>query len=297
MKNIAASVRQRLMNLAKARGVGFNRILVQYGIERVLYRLSKSEHSDKFVLKGAMLFVLWQGVQHRETRDMDLLGSGDNSLEAVNRIFQDICAQEVIDDGLSFEGVSVTAITAIQEYGGVSVKINARLEAARIVVNVDVGFGDKVTPKARSVDFPALLDFPSPRVKAYPRETVVAEKFQAMVALGERNTRMKDFFDILYLSSSFDLQGALLLEAIKGTFGRRNTPLPSTIPVALTDTFAIANEGMWTAFLKRSEQEHTVTFPVAVKRLRDFLEPALGAVKGGSFELYWDKGGPWKTSN
>lgn len=297
MKNIAASVRQRLMNLAKARGVGFNRILVQYGIERVLYRLSKSEHSDKFVLKGAMLFVLWQGVQHRETRDMDLLGSGDNSLEAVNRIFQDICAQEVIDDGLSFEGVSVTAITAIQEYGGVSVKINARLEAARIVVNVDVGFGDKVTPKARSVDFPALLDFPSPRVKAYPRETVVAEKFQAMVALGERNTRMKDFFDILYLSSSFDFQGALLLEAIKGTFGRRNTPLPSTIPVALTDTFAIANEGMWTAFLKRSEQEHTVTFPVAVKRLRDFLEPALGAVKGGSFELYWDKGGPWKTSN
>jgi len=285
MKNIAASVRQRLMNLAKERGVAFNRILVQYGIERVLYRLSESQHADKFVLKGAMLFVLWQGVQHRETRDMDLLGSGDNSLETVNRIFQDICAQKVIDDGLSFEGISAAPITAIQEYGGVSIKIHARLEAARIAVNVDVGFGDKVTPKARSVDFPALLDFPSPRIKAYPRETVVAEKFQAMVILGERNTRMKDFFDIHYLSSAFTFDGELLQEAIKGTFERRKTPLPLAFPVALTDAFAASNEGMWTAYLKRSELGQTETLVSVVKRLRVVLAPMLSGDNSSSRKL------------
>ena len=222
-----------------------------------------------------MLFVLWQGIQHRETRGLDLLGFGDNSLETVNRIFQEICAQEVVDDGLRFEGVSVTPITAIQEYGGVSVRIIARLEAARIVVNVDVGFGDKVTPKARSVDFPTLLDFPSPRIRAYPRETVVAEKFQAMVALGERNPRLKDFFDIHYLSSAFTFQGDLLFEAIKGTFERRSTPLPKVFPVALMDTFAVSNEGVWAAYLKRSELEQTATLADVIKGLRVFLAPVL----------------------
>ena len=282
------------MNLAKARGVGFNRVLVQYGIERVLYRLSESKHSDKFVLKGAMLFVVWQGVQHRETRDLDLLGFGENSIEEMVRVFEEICAKKVIDDGLTFESVTAAPIAAIQGYGGVSVKINARLEAARIVVNVDIGFGDQVTPKPSLVDFPVLLDFPCPRVRAYPTATVVAEKFQAMVALGERNTRMKDFFDLWYLSNSFDFDGPLLLRAIQGTFDRRSTPLPLTTPVALTDSFATNNEGMWTAFLRRSEQEQTVTLTDVIKRLRELFAPMIGA-ESQEPKTHWTKGGPWES--
>lgn len=293
MKNVAASVRQRLMNLAKARGVAFNRVLVQYGIERVLYRLAESKHSDKFILKGAMLFVIWQGVQHRETRDLDLLGFGENSIEALTRVFEEVCAKSVVDDGLTFESVTAQPITALQEYGGVSVKINARLEAARIVINVDVGFGDQVTPRPDLVDFPALLDFPAPRIRAYPVETVVAEKFHALVALGERNTRMKDFFDLHYLSATFDFEGGRFLRAIERTFERRNTPLPSTLPVALTESFALANEGMWSAFLRRSEQEKRIQFVTVIETLRGFLEPIFQSANLRA--SHWVKGGPWRA--
>jgi predicted nucleotidyltransferase component of viral defense system len=293
MKNVAASVRQRLMNLAKARGVAFNRVLVQYGIERVLYRLAESKHSDKFILKGAMLFVIWQGVQHRETRDLDLLGFGENSIEALTRVFEEVCAKAVVDDGLTFESVTAQPITALQEYGGVSVKINARLEAARIVINVDVGFGDQVTPRPALVDFPALLDFPAPRIRAYPVETVVAEKFHALVALGERNTRMKDFFDLYYLSATFDFEGGRFLRAIERTFERRNTPLPSTLPVALTESFALANEGMWSAFLRRSEQEKKTQFVTVIETLRGFLEPVFR--NANLRASHWVKGGPWRA--
>jgi len=296
MKNTAASVRQRLVNLAKERGVAFNRILVQYGIERVLYRLSESKHAEAFVLKGAMLFVLWQGVQHRETRDVALLGIGENSLDAVKRIFDEVCATPVVDDGLVFEGVSAAAITALQEYGGVSLKIVARLEAARIAVSVDVGFGDKITPRAKRVEFPALLDLPAPRIRAYPVETVVAEKVQAMVALGERNTRMKDFFDVVYLARNFEFEGTVLLEALVGTFKRRRTPLPAVLPVAFTESFAAANEGMWSAFLRRSMQEQAMTFAATILALRAFVEPVLRAAGGGqAFAMRWDKGGPWRS--
>jgi len=295
MKNTASSVRQRLLNLAKERGVAFNRILVQYGIERVLYRLSESKHAEAFVLKGAMLFVLWQGVQHRETRDVDLLGIGENSLDAVKRIFDEVCATPVVDDGLVFEGVSAAAITALQEYGGVSLKIVARLEAARIAVSVDVGFGDKITPRAKRVEFPALLDLPPPRIRAYPVETVVAEKVQAMVALGERNTRMKDFFDVVYLARNFEFEGTVLLEALVGTFKRRRTPLPAVLPVAFTESFAAANEGMWSAFLRRSMQEQAMTFAATILALRAFVEPVLRAAGGGQASaMRWDKGGPWR---
>lgn len=298
MKNTAASIRQRLLNLATGRGVAFNRVLVQYGIERVLYRLSESQHAEEFVLKGAMLFVLWQGAQHRETRDVDLLGFGENSLDGVKRIFEAVCATPVVDDGLVFEGVSAAAITALQEYGGVNLKIVARLEAARIAINVDVGFGDKITPRPQRVEFPALLDLPPPRIRAYPVETVVAEKVQAMVALGERNTRMKDFFDVVYLAQNFDFEGAVLLEALLGTFKRRKTPLPAVLPVAFTESFAASNEGMWSAFLRRSKQEQAMTFTATILALRAFVEPVLrAAADGQDFAMHWDKGGPWTTAS
>lgn len=292
MKNTAASVRQRLTTLARKRGVAFNRVLVQYGIERLLYRLSESPYSEKFILKGAMLFVVWQGAQHRETRDVDLLGFGDNAVEEVTRLFHSICATSVMDDGLVFEEVTAAPITALQEYGGVTVKINARLEKARIVVNVDIGFGDKVTPKPELVEFPALLEYPPPRVRAYPPETVIAEKLHAMVLLGERNSRMKDFFDVLYLSAKFEFQGDVLLEAIRGTFERRNTLLPSSFPVALSDEFAAVNETMWRAFLKRSGQTQATTFTNTVQKLRAFLEPVFNSPDKLT-TLDWPKGGTW----
>ena len=297
MRNTAASIRQRLLNLAAVRGVAFNRVLVQYGIERLLYRLSKSKHAESFVLKGAMLFVLWQGTQHRETRDVDLHGFGDHSLDEVKRMFEDICSTAVVDDGLMFEGVSVSAITALQGYGGVGVRIVARLEAARITVNVDVGFGDKITPRPERVDFPVLLDLPPPQIRAYPAETVVAEKLHAMVVLGERNTRMKDFFDVLYLAKNFEFEGTVLLEAVQGTFQRRRTPLPAALPIALTDTFAKSNEGMWSAFLRRSRQEQTTTFAEVILEIREFVEPVLRAAESGqTYAVQWKMGGPWTTA-
>jgi len=212
----------------------------------------------------------------------------------LTRVFEEVCAKAVVDDGLTFESVKAQPITALQEYGGVSVKINARLEAARIVINVDVGFGDQVTPKPTLVDFPALLDFPSPRIRVYPVETVVAEKFHALVVRGERNTRMKDFFDLFYLSAAFDFDGGRLLLAVERTFERRKTPLPSTLPVALTDSFASGTEGMWSAFLRRSEQEQKIPFVRVIGTLRVFLEPFF---QSSSFrKSHWIKGGPWSAT-
>jgi hypothetical protein len=239
MKNIPASVRQRLAELAKQRQVAFARLLIQYGAERLLYRLSQSKHAENFVLKGAMLFVIWEGAQHRETRDISLLGFGGNSVENLIRVFSEVCAVRVPDDGLVFGDITAAPIVAVQEYGGVTVKIQAKLGQARIVIHIDVGFGDRVTPRPKLMDFPTLLDFPAPRVRTYPVETVVTEKLQALVALGPKNSRMKDFFDLDYLARAFEFDGKVLCQAIRGTFERRKTLIPQTIPLGLTREFAV----------------------------------------------------------
>ena len=198
--------------LAREQKEDFSIVLTRYGLERLLYRLSQSAHRDRFVLKGAMLFQLWSGHPHRPTRDLDLLGHGSPDPERFEGIFRDICRQNVEDDGLEFQSDSVRAesMKEDEEYQGLRLKLVSRLGNARIPIQIDIGFGDAVTPEPDEVIYPTLLDGPAPTLKAYPRETVVAEKFQAMVMLGIANSRMKDFYDLWILMRQFEFSGPAL---------------------------------------------------------------------------------------
>ncbi|MGH7943619.1 MAG: nucleotidyl transferase AbiEii/AbiGii toxin family protein [Opitutaceae bacterium] len=227
-KNIAASVKARLQNVAGRRGDDFNLLLLRYGIERLLYRLSQSSYAEKFLLKEAMLFVVWDEKTHRPTRDLDLLRFGPSETVDLIRVFQEVAAMPVVDDGIIFDPKSVQAddIREDNVYGGVRIRLMGKLGTAEIPVQVDVGAGDAVTPAPETVTFPALLDFPAPRVRTYPVYTVVAEKFEAMVKLGTANTRMKDFHDVWFLAHRFEFDGPTLRKAIEATFARRKTILP-----------------------------------------------------------------------
>lgn len=226
--DLAASVRQRLLNQSQKLGEVFDLTLTRYAIERFLYRLTCSAYADQFVLKGAILFAVWTGQMYRPTRDIDLLGFGDSSAETLIHLFKEICAVEVDPDGLMFDGrsVQVEEIREAQEYPGQRVRLQAHLGQARISLQVDIGFGDVITPAAPEVEYPSLLDFPAPRLRVYPKETVIAEKFQAMVVLGFINSRMKDFYDVWLMSKEFSFAGRLLARAIQATFERRQTDLP-----------------------------------------------------------------------
>jgi predicted nucleotidyltransferase component of viral defense system len=301
-KNIAASVRQKLSNLSRETGEDFQLLLTRYAIERLLYRLSKSSHANRFVLKGAMLFALWTGKMHRPTRDLDLLSFGDNSEGVLRGVFRDLCAAETEDDGLLFDPDTVTVepIREEQEYGGERVQILVRLGSARVNLQVDVGIGDAITPPAQIVAYPSLLGMPSPQLLAYPRETVVAEKLQAMVQLGMPNSRMKDFFDVFLLSRSFSFAGEPLRNAIKATFSRRRTAIPKDDPSALTDAFAKdeTKTKQWSAFLRRSGlAAQTLKLEEVVAVLRQFLLPPLkAAAENKAFTLSWATGGPWEIA-
>jgi hypothetical protein len=213
LKDVAASVRQRLLNLSRERGEDFQLTLIYYALERLLYRLSRSAARERFVLKGAMLFSVWSGAPHRATRDLDLLGKGPNDVGVLVKDFQEICWTPVEDDGLKFLAESVTGeeIRDGKEYEGVRLSFEARLGVARIPIQVDIGFGDVVLPKPVSLEYPTLLDFPAPRLLAYPRETVIAERFQSMVELGIANSRTKDFFDLWSLPGSSSLMDLISL--------------------------------------------------------------------------------------
>ena len=298
-KNVAHSVRQRLLNRAKESGVDFQLVLTRYAVERLLYRLARSEHRDRFVLKGAMLFTLWTGELHRPTRDLDLLGFGDPEAERLAGVFRSLCGLAVADDGLTFDAatVAVEAIREDQEYGGQRVRFDARLGQARISLQVDVGFGDAITPGAEEVEYPTLLGMDPPRLRAYPKETVVAEKFEAMVQLGMANSRMKDFYDLLVMSRTFSFEGEPLWRAIAATFARRGTALPSGPPVALTEAFAAddAKTKQWKAFRKRNGLDDRVgDLAAAVADLARFLLPILdSAQRGNEFRANWAPNGPW----
>jgi predicted nucleotidyltransferase component of viral defense system len=239
-RNLAASVRQRLFNRAQERHEDFGLVLTKYGLERFLYRLSESKYRDQFVLKGALLFELWTHRPYRPTRDLDLEGRGENSIPRIKRLFAEIIGQAVADDGLVFdpESLHVARIKEDQEYEGLRVNFVARLERAKIHIQVDVGFGDVILPPPQETAYPAMLDFPSAHLLAYPRETVIAEKLEALVKLGIANTRMKDFYDLWMLSREFAFDGTLLSDAIKATFKRRRTEIPADTPLALTDEFS-----------------------------------------------------------
>ena len=283
-KNVAASVRQRLLNRSRETGEDYNLLLTRYGNERLLYRLSVSPHAGRFVLKGALLFTAWTGTPHRPTRDLDLLGSGDPSPDGLADLFRNLSGQPVEqDDGLVLDAGSVAAreIREDQEYGGVRVMLLGLLGNGRVPLQVDVGFGDAVTPPPRELTYPTLLpDSPPPVLAAYPPETVVAEKLQAMVELGMANTRMKDFYDVWLLLRDFDLDDDVLADAVRATFARRKTPLPAGVPTALTPAFGedVTKQRQWRAFVRRAGVEADAPDLAAVTtnlhaRLLDVLLP------------------------
>lgn len=299
-RNIAASVRDRLYKLSSGRGEDFQAILERYALERLLYRLGSSPYRRQFVLKGAMLFALWDrdSYRYRATRDVDLLGVGEPRPEKLVEIFQELChATGSNDDGVVFlpESVRAGPIRAADEYSGIRVQLTARLEQARIGLQADIGFGDIVIPAPSEADYPTLLDGPAPHLRVYSRESVVAEKFHAMVHLGETNSRFKDFYDIWSMARRFDFDGGILCAALKATFGRRQTPLPTGLPAALTPRFYADREVRWASLFKRgSFGDQRLPFVEVGESLRAFLWPPAQAVAlTEELSHRWPPGGPW----
>ena len=277
-KNLAASVRARLLNVAKAQGADFNQVLVRFALERILYRLSLSAHADHFLLKGALLFTLWYDMPHRTTRDVDLLGFGPSDLESIAQTFRDIASVEV-EDGISFDpaSVSVEEIRKDAGYAGARVLITGEIAKARCKTQIDIGFDDAVTPGPVHSVFPVLIaDLPAPRLRTYPVYTVIAEKLHAIVLLGMTNSRLKDYLDLWVLLDREALNANTLARAIAATFIRRGMPVSAVLPIGLTDEFATdsSRQAMWHAFLKKNEITITPLSEVVAK-LRLILEPAL----------------------
>lgn len=277
-KNLAASVRARLLNIAKTQGTDFNQILVRFALERMLYRLSRSEHADQFLLKGALLFTLWYDMPHRPTRDADLLGFGPSDLETIAQTFRDIAGVDV-EDGIIFDPttVSVQEIRKDAGYAGARVLITGEIAKARCKTQIDIGFGDAVTPGPVHAVYPVLIvDLPAPRLRTYPVYTVVSEKLHAIALLGMTNSRLKDYLDLWVLLDREALNAHTLARAIAATFVRRGMSIPAALPIGLTDEFAIdpSRQAMWLAFLKKNQLAVTPLIEV-VATLRAALGPAL----------------------
>ena len=298
-KNTAASVRDRLLALARERGEDFQLLLTQYGLERLLYRLSQSSYRDRFILKGAMLFLLWGDQPHRPTRDVDFLGFGDSSEAGLQAIFRELCGIPVEDDGLTLiaDSVQVETIRDETEYGGIRVRLFGDLAGARVPIQADIGFGDAVTPEAKEAEYPTLLGNPAPHLRVYPRETVVAEKYQALVNLGMANSRMKDFYDLWVIAREFDFDGQTLSEAIHNTFSCRQTPLPEHTPSGLSPGFYedSRKNTQWNAFVRKGM---LVTSPPSLTEVCLFLEtflvpPTQALTQDRDFRAKWKPGGPW----
>ena len=296
-KNLAASVRARLTNRARENGEELQNLLMRFAVERLLYRLGLSAHKDSFLLKGATLFAVWFDEPHRPTKDLDLLQRGASDVPTLENTVRELCRIDG-EDGLEFLAASIKSetIRAATVYQGVRVTMTAMLEKARIPVQVDIGFGDAVTPAAKEETLPTMLDLPAPRVLVYPKETVVAEKFEAMVKLGIGNTRMKDFWDIAYLMKECDFNGALLQRAMRATFANRQTPLPRELPTALADDFAVNPfiTPRWSGFIKRNSINRETNFASLIKDLREFLLPLLEAeARDVDYLKTWKAGKGW----
>jgi len=297
IKNISASVRQRLLNRSKEEKRPFNELLQYYAMERFLYRLSQSAHADRFILKGALMLRVWRSPEHRPTMDIDMLGKTDNEEESVVAQVKDIMGTDVEPDGLLFDFDSVHSerITEDADYEGVRIKFRGLLDSARVNMQIDIGFGDVVYPEPEESDLPTMLDFPAPKLLCYSRESAIAEKFEAMVTLGVLNSRMKDFYDIWLLSRQFGFERAKLAEAIRLTFKRRGTTLPIVID-AFEEDFVAAKQIQWAAFCRRLKQDHLSTsFQVIVSDVASFLAPIASSIPQGSFTFStWEPAGPWK---
>lgn len=297
--NIAASVHQLLLNKARESSRPFNELLQYFAVERFIYRLSKSPHADQFILKGALMFSVWCGPASRPTMDIDLLGRIDNQLGTIIAVMKEACLADVEPDGMFFNADTVDAfrITEDAEYEGVRVRVPGNLGKARVSIQIDIGFGDVVIPNADSVSYPVILDFPAPELKGYTMESTIAEKFQAMIKLGVLNSRMKDFYDIWFLSRTFDFKGDLLGEAIEKTFEKRNTSV--NLEAALFGpSFGMDKDKdiQWRGFMRKAKLTGAPeTFEETVAAVKRFLEPLAASIaERKAFNRNWTAPGPWR---
>lgn len=287
----SASVLARLLNRSRSTGENYNLLLSRFVIERLLYRLSVSPHAGNFVLKGALLFALWYDTPHRPTKDADLLGFGADDADTLRATFNAVCAIDV-DDGVRYDTNSMR-IAPIREdnvYGGLRLTLIAFVGSARLPVQVDIGFGDAITPDPELVTYPTLLEgMEAARLRAYPIYTVIAEKVHAMVELGMSNSRMKDFFDLVFIARTSELDGGTLVDALRATFGRRGTPMPASTPIALTKEFAAdpVKDKQWRAFVTKAGLQDD-SLEGVIGALDALLRPPIAATAGGlNFVSKW----------
>jgi predicted nucleotidyltransferase component of viral defense system len=298
-EGLAQSVQTRLVRHAHDTNVDPNLVMARFACERFLYRLSRSPYVERFVLKGALLLAAWLGEAIRPTRDADLLGFGDLSAAELHRIFGEICRVEVEPDGLAFDAstIAIADIRPEDAYGGKRIVLWSYLGPARLRVRVDVGLGDAVVPEPEWLDYPSLLDLPRPRLRAYRPETAIAEKVHAMVVLGTKNSRTRDFFDVHALLERESFDGTRLTQALRATFERRRTAIPAELPIALTSAFAEVEgkRAQWRSFLRRNRLSAAPEdFGTAIATLAGFLGPVLAAARrGDTYDFHWRPGGPW----
>jgi predicted nucleotidyltransferase component of viral defense system len=292
-------VRDRLLDRSRKTGEDFQFLLHRYAAERFLHRLGESAHHDRYVLKGAMLFPLWGGSIYRGTRDLDFTGYGSSEAADALVAIREVCAVPVAEDGLVFDAGTLTAepIRDAAEYNGLRIRFQALLGVARVPIQIDIGFGNSIEPPATEADYPTLLDMPAPRVRAYPREAVVAEKLHAMVVLGESNSRYKDFYDLYVLAHQFPFEGLRLTSAIAATFQRRRTAVEVALPLALAARFYADAEraAQWRAYLSRNTLSGApVDWAAIGDLLQAFLAPLWRSIPDGRpFSERWPPAGPW----
>jgi hypothetical protein len=298
-KNVAESVRQRLLNLAKKQKTEFTHVLIRYAIERILYRLSISRHADRFMLKGAMLLSLWSEQPYRPTLDVDFLAQGDSSEGALQQAWREVMEIDCAEDGLEFlpSSLHTETIKEGQQYEGLRVTLKCRLAQAILPVQIDIAFGDAVTPGPLKLTYPTLLQLPPPVLLTYPRETVAAEKLEAMVKLGIANSRMKDFADLDFLANHFEFDGNLLSTAITATFARRKTTIGPLTPMSLTPEFYenADKQKQWRAFVRKGKLADPVPELKSIcERLTRFLLPPYEAARNqASFRMWWTPHEGW----
>jgi len=296
--DIAASIRQKLYNKAKETNRPFHEVLQYFCMERFLYRLSRSAYKDRFIVKGALMLSTWFTVESRPTMDIDFLGSIDNSVGGIEEVVREICRQEVEPDGVVFDVSTIKGerIKEDADYEGVRTRLAAFLGNARVVIQIDIGFGDIIVPGPVEMEYPVILNLPKPHLKGYTRESAIAEKFQAMVVLGIVNSRMKDFFDIWLLSRQFDFDGKTLADAIKKTFEHRGTAIQDE-PVAMTGAFGMdsGKQAQWLAFIRKGRFENVPhDLGEVVSRIASFLLPVARALlTDGVFDKKWQAPGSW----
>ena len=300
IKNMQASIRALLQNKAKETRRPFSEILQYYGMERFLYRFSRSKYADKFILKGALMFTVWHVSERRTTLDIDFSAHYDNQTSSIEKVIKDVCNFAVVPDGLIFDTATIRGrkIKEDADYEGVRVKFLGFLERSRITMQIDVGFGDVIYPKPKTIDYPVILDFPKPHLKGYTAESVVSEKFEAMVKLGLLNSRMKDFYDIRLMMRQFDFNGSELAEALKRTFRHRKTYLPEHRPLFAEEIYDEKSDRqiLWKAFLKKRDIKHAPEkLRTTAMEIEEFIIKPLDAVrKGQKFVGKWKALGPWR---